>query len=63
LGDRFGLLEQLQDDLSFEGGSVRLFHTPILPNLGPLTVQILGSTIPPRGTAKRDGRTADRRGE
>src|SRR5689334_19126872 len=45
LGDRFGLLEQFQDDPSFEGSSVRLFHMPILPNLGPLTVQILGSTI------------------
>jgi hypothetical protein len=43
LGDCFGLLQQLQNDLGFEGGSVRLFHMSILPNPGPLTVQILGS--------------------
>src|SRR5262245_33944678 len=42
---RFGLLQQLQDDLGLEGGGVRLFHLPILPNPGPRTVQILGSII------------------
>src|SRR5206468_78910 len=43
--DRLGFLQQLQDNLGFEGGSVRLFHVAILPNPGALTVQILGSTI------------------
>ena len=45
LADGFGFLQQLQHNLGFEGGSVRLFHTTILPNAGVLIVQILGSTI------------------
>ena len=45
LADGFGFLQQLQHDLGFEGGGVRLFHMAILPNPGVLTVQILGSTI------------------
>ncbi len=45
LAERFGFLQQFQNDLSFEGSGVRLFHTAILPNSGVLIVQILGSTI------------------
>ena len=43
LAERFGFLQQFQDDLSFEARCVRLFHTAILPNAGVLTVQFLGS--------------------
>jgi hypothetical protein len=46
LTNGFGFLQQLQNNLGFEGGSVRFFHLAILPNSGVLTVQILGSTIP-----------------
>ena len=45
LSEGFGFLQQLQNDLGFEAGSVRLFHTTILPNPGRLGVQIIGSTI------------------
>src|SRR6266542_2685161 len=45
LADGFGFLQELQHNLGFEGGSVRLFHATILPNAGVLIVQILGSTI------------------
>ena len=41
LADGLGLLQQLQHDLGFEGGTVNLFHVPIVPNPSPLTVQIL----------------------
>jgi hypothetical protein len=49
LTNGFGFLQQLQHNLGFEGGSVRLFHAAILPNSGVLTVQILGFTILLRG--------------
>jgi len=45
LAEGLGFLQQLQHDLGFEGGTVRLFHVAILPNPGLLAVQILGSTI------------------
>ena len=45
LAEGLGFLQQLQYSLGFEAGAVRLFHLPILPNPGLLTVQILGSTI------------------
>ena len=45
LVERLGLLEQLQNGLGLERGSVRLFHRPILPNPGRRSVQIPGSTI------------------
>jgi hypothetical protein len=45
LGDGFGFLQHLQDNLGFEGGSVRLFHMRMVPDPGRQTVQILGSII------------------
>ncbi len=51
LVERLGLLQELQDNLGLEGGTVRSFHTVILPNPGVLTVQILGSIIRSGGMA------------
>lgn len=45
LANRFGFLEQLQYELSFERGGVSFFHAIILPNPGRFVVQISGSTI------------------
>jgi len=40
LVERFGFLQQLPDNLGFEGGRVRLFHTCRVRNADRLTVQI-----------------------
>lgn len=45
LVERFGFLQQLQDNLGFEGGGVRLFHRRSVRYSDLLTVQISGSTI------------------
>ncbi len=43
LADGLGLLQQLQDNLSLEGGCVSLFHRAILLDFGSWAVQIPGS--------------------
>lgn len=45
LVERLGFLQQFQDDLGLEGGTVRSFHMVISPNSGVVSVHIPGSII------------------